>query len=87
MITDPKFLARVEQTLDQLRPYLMADGGNVTLEEVTDDMIVKLKLTGACKDCKMSMMTLKAGIEQALLRAIPELTAVEAINIGEFMES
>ena len=87
MITDPKFLARIEQTLDQLRPYLMADGGNVTLEEVTDDMIVKLKLTGSCKDCKMSMMTLKAGLEQALLRAIPELTAVEAINIGEYLES
>jgi len=87
MITDPKFLSRVEQTLDQLRPYLMADGGNVTLEEVTDDMVVKLKLTGACKDCKMSMMTLKAGLEQALLRAIPELTAVEAINIDEYSAS
>ena len=87
MNQNPELLKRIEQTLDTLRPYLEADGGNVALEEVTDDMVVKLKLTGACKDCKMSIMTLKAGIEQALLRAIPELTAVEAINIGEYLES
>lgn len=78
--TDPNLIARIESTLDTLRPYLEADSGNVNLVEVTDGMIVKLELLGACKSCSMSMMTLKAGIEQSLLKAIPELKGVEAIN-------
>lgn len=77
---DPNLIARIESTLDTLRPYLEADSGNVNLVEVTDDMIVKLELLGACSSCSMSMMTLKAGIEQSLLKAIPELKGVVAIN-------
>ncbi|MBL0343448.1 MAG: NifU family protein [Bacteroidetes bacterium] len=77
---DPKLIARIETTLDSLRPYLEADSGNVSLVEVTEDMIVKLQLLGACSSCSMSMMTLKAGIEQSLLKAIPELKGVEAVN-------
>lgn len=77
---DPTLIARIENTLDTLRPYLEADSGNVSLVEVTDDMIVRLELMGACSSCSMSMMTLKAGIEQSLLKAIPELKGVEAIN-------
>ena len=80
--TNPDLIARIESTLDTLRPYLEADSGNVNLVEVTDNMIVKLELLGACKSCSMSMMTLKAGIEQSLLKAIPELKGVEAINTG-----
>ncbi len=77
---DPILIARIENTLDSLRPYLEADSGNVSLVEVTDGMVVRLKLLGACSSCSMSMMTLKAGIEQSLLKAIPELKGVEAVN-------
>ena len=78
--TDPNLIARIENTLDSLRPYLQADSGNVSLVEVTEDMIVRLELLGACSSCSMSMMTLKAGIEQSLLKAIPEIKGVVAIN-------
>lgn len=77
---DPTLIARIENTLDTLRPYLEADSGNVSVVEVTEDMIVRLQLLGACSSCSMSMMTLKAGIEQSLLKAIPELKGVEAVN-------
>jgi Fe-S cluster biogenesis protein NfuA len=71
---------RIEDTLSQLRPYLEADNGNVRFIEVTDDMIVRLKLEGACSSCSMSSMTLKAGIEQSLIKAIPEIKGVEAVH-------
>ena len=70
---------KVEEALDQIRPYLQADGGNVSLVEITDDFIVKVELLGACKSCSMSMMTMKAGIEQAIMKAVPEILAVEAV--------
>lgn len=78
---DNDFLLRIESALDQIRPYLEADGGNVKVLEVTDDMILKLELLGACGTCPMSTMTLKAGVEQSVLRAIPEIKAVEAVNV------
>ncbi|WP_026904507.1 NifU family protein [Pedobacter glucosidilyticus] len=80
---DPKENLRneVEAALDTIRPYLEADGGNVSVEEITDDYIVKLKLLGSCGSCPMSIMTLKAGIEQAVKKAVPSITAVEAINL------
>lgn len=74
---------KVEDALEQIRPYLQADGGNVSLVEITSDNIVKLELLGACKSCSMSMMTLKAGIEETVKRAVPEIAAVEAINLTE----
>ncbi len=83
MHTDPNLIARIENTLDSLRPYLEADSGNVSLVEVTEDMIVRLELLGACSSCSMSMMTLKAGIEQSLLKAIPEIKGVVAINSNQ----
>jgi len=70
---------RIEETLSQLRPYLEADNGNVSLVDITEDLVVRVRLEGACSSCSMSMMTLKAGIEQSLLKAIPELKAVEAV--------
>ena len=76
---DPLLLTRIEETLDTIRPYLMADGGSVRLQDVTDDMVVELELLGACGTCPMSMMTLRAGIEQAIKRAVPEVTRVEAV--------
>ncbi|MFN5705567.1 MAG: NifU family protein [bacterium] len=81
--TSPELIERIETALDQIRPYLEADGGNVALHEITEDMVVKLKLLGACGSCPMSIMTLKAGVEQALKRAVPEINSVEAINITD----
>lgn len=77
---DAALLQRVEEALDMLRPYLMADGGSVRLMNITPDFVAELELLGACGTCPMSTMTLRAGIEQALRRTVPEITRVEAIN-------
>lgn len=74
-------IARVEEALNQLRPFLEADGGNVSLVEITEDKIVRLELLGACKSCSMRMMTFKAGLEEAVRRAAPEIKGVEAVNM------
>lgn len=76
-------LEQVESALDTIRPYLETDGGNVSIEEITPDKVVRLKLLGACGSCPMSIMTLKAGIEQAIKKAVPEVTGVEAINLTD----
>lgn len=68
----------VEKVLDELRPYLMADGGNVELVEL-DGPIVKLRLQGACGACPSSTMTLKMGIERKLRESIPEIVEVEQV--------
>ena len=72
---------RVEEALDNIRPYLRADGGDVSLVDITTDKVVKLELLGACKSCAMNMMTMKAGIEESIMREVPEITGIEAINI------
>lgn len=72
---------RIEDALNQIRPFLEADGGNVKLLEITSDKVVKLELEGACKSCSMRMMTFKAGLEETLRRAVPEITGVEAVNL------
>ena len=69
---------RVEKALDKIRPALRADGGDVELVEVKDD-VVKVKLTGACGGCPMSQMTLKMGIERLLKQEIPEIKEVVAV--------
>ena len=74
-------LEQVEAALDTLRPYLLTDGGNVSVVEITPEHVVKLKLLGSCGSCPMSIMTLKAGIEEAIKKAVPEITGVEAINV------
>ncbi len=70
---------RVKDSLQLIRPYLQADGGDVELVQVTKDGIVEVKLIGACGTCPMSQMTLRAGIERALMRNIPEIRRVEAV--------
>lgn len=72
---------RIDKALDNIRPYLETDGGNVRILEVTDNMVVRLELLGACGSCPMSTMTLKAGVEEAIKKVVPEVTAVEAVNI------
>ena len=71
---------KVKATLELIRPYLQADGGDVQLTEITDDMIVKVQLSGACVGCPFSIQTLKAGVEQALRKEIPEIKEVVAID-------
>ena len=70
---------KVEQALEKIRPMLVADGGNVDLVEVTEDGVVKLRLTGACGCCPMSQMTLKMGIEKLIKEEVPEVKEVIAI--------
>lgn len=82
MITQAnELLERVEASLNTMRPYLNDDGGNVEVVEITDDMIVKVKLLGACSTCPQSFMTMKAGIEDAVKRAVPEIKGVTAVNL------
>jgi Fe-S cluster biogenesis protein NfuA len=76
-------LDQVEAALDTIRPYLLTDGGNVSVEEITPEHVVKLRLLGSCGSCPMSIMTLKAGIEEAIKKAVPEITGVEAINLTD----
>ncbi len=71
---------KVEEALNTIRPYLEADGGNVEVLEITDDNILKLELTGACKTCIMSHMTLKAGIEETIRKAVPEIKEILSIQ-------
>jgi len=71
---------KVESALNQVRPSLQADGGNVELVDVTDNGTVKLRLKGACAGCPMSQMTLKMGIERHLKKAVPEVKNVQAVN-------
>lgn len=72
---------KVEQALDTMRPYLQKDGGNVEVEEITEGNVVKLRFLGNCASCSMSIMTFKAGLEQAIMKAVPEVVAVEAVNL------
>ena len=71
---------KVNAAIDDLRPFLEADGGDMELVEITNEGVVKVKLLGACKTCSMSAMTLKAGLEEAIKKAAPEVTRVEAVE-------
>ena len=70
--------ASVEQALAKIRPMLQRDGGDIELVEVTDG-VVKVRLTGACKGCPMSQMTLKQGVEKLLMKEVPGLKEVQAV--------
>jgi len=67
---------RVKKALERVRPYLQSDGGDIDLVDVSDDMTVKVRLTGACHGCPYSMQTLKAGVEQAIMKEVPEIKRV-----------
>ena len=70
---------KITGAFDEIRPHLHADGGDVELVDITDDYRVLIKLIGACSDCSMSGMTVKAGIEQAIKNALPFIVSVEAV--------
>ena len=71
---------KINQAIEQLRPFLHADGGDMEFVELTEDAVVKVKLLGACSDCSMSHMTMRAGLEEALKIAAPEVLSVEAVD-------
>lgn len=74
----PLTAENIESVLDEIRPYLISDGGNVALHEI-DGSVVRLKLQGACGSCPSSVMTMKMGIERRLMEKIPEIVAVEQV--------
>lgn len=73
-------IEKVDEALNEIRPHLQVDGGNIEVVEVTEDMTVKIKWLGNCEFCSMSAMTMKAGVEQTLKAKIPEIQAIEAVN-------
>jgi Fe-S cluster biogenesis protein NfuA len=72
---------RIEASLNDIRPYLEADGGNVRVLEITKDFVLKLEFMGNCGNCRMSTMTFKAGVEEAVRRAVPEILSIEVVNL------
>ena len=70
---------KVETALNNIRPFLQSDGGNIELLEITEDLVAKVKLLGNCDGCKMSASTMKAGVESTIKNFVPEITAVEAV--------
>jgi len=70
---------KVLNVLEQIRPYLQNDGGDIEFIDLTDDMVVNVKLKGACGSCPYSTMTLKNGVEAAVVKAIPEIKSVESV--------
>jgi Fe-S cluster biogenesis protein NfuA len=70
----------VQKALNNIRPYLQADNGDVELVDISEDGIVKVRLLGACEICPLSIMTLRAGIERAIMREVPAVKRIEAVN-------
>jgi Fe-S cluster biogenesis protein NfuA len=80
IITDKTIIDKIEVALDEIRPFLAADGGDISFIELTDEMVVKVKLIGSCESCNISMMTLKNGVEVVIKRAVPQVKEVIEIS-------
>lgn len=78
--TKQVYMERVEAALESIRPYLIADGGNIDLVDISDDLVVQVALKGACHGCPMHVQTMKFGVEQAVKSAVPEIKSVVAVN-------
>jgi Fe-S cluster biogenesis protein NfuA len=81
-VAEHSLLEKVEMALNQIRPYLKSDGGDVRILEISDDKILRLELLGACGSCSMSAMTFRGGIEDTIRREVPEILKVIAINVN-----
>jgi len=79
-MSEKSLIDRVESAIDEIRPYLIADGGDIKVISVDNRSIVNLELLGSCKSCPMSPMTLKAGVEEAIKKQVPEINGINAIN-------
>lgn len=75
-----EYLQIIENSLDSVRPFLIKDGGNVELIDLSDEMVVSIRLTGSCKTCSMSSMTMKNGIEESIRKNLPQIEGVEEIT-------
>jgi Fe-S cluster biogenesis protein NfuA len=74
-----EIVKRIEKSIEEVRPYLQADGGDISLVEVTPDYVVKVKLLGACGSCPFSVQTLKLGVEDKLKKDVPEVKEVVSV--------
>lgn len=81
-MNNPELIHKVEMALDTIRPYLITDGGNVKILDITEAGVLKLELMGSCGTCPMSAMTMKAGIEESVKRLVPEIKHIEAVNMA-----
>lgn len=81
MSTVEELTQKIETSLNSIRPYLKADGGDVKINNVTEDYKVQLEFVGACGNCGMSTMTFKAGVEAAIKRDVPEVKSIEVVNL------
>lgn len=79
-MNNQQLIEKINLALEDIRPYLKDDGGDIELIEVTDDLIVKVKFLGACNDCSMSAMTLKGGVEEVIKKSVPEIKKVIAVE-------
>lgn len=77
---DDALFEKVENAIQQIRPFLEADGGNIKLIEITEEMIAKVQLIGSCRDCSMSHFTMKNGVEESIRRNVPEIKQVVTID-------
>jgi Fe-S cluster biogenesis protein NfuA len=84
MSTVEELTKKIESSLNSIRPYLKADGGDVKVNHITEDNVVQLEFVGACGNCSMSTMTFKAGVEAAIKRDVPEIKSIEVINLIPF---
>jgi Fe-S cluster biogenesis protein NfuA len=81
-MTPDDLMTKVAAALDEIRPFLHADGGDLSIVEITDDRVLKIEFTGACSSCSMNNMTFKNGVEDAIKRLVPEIKAVVPINFS-----
>jgi len=79
MMTSDEIKDNVEKALDEIRPFLESDGGNITLVSIDDDKFVKVRLEGACVGCSVNQMTLKAGVETTIKKYVPQIETVENV--------
>lgn len=81
MSNHEELTAKVKNIIEQIRPYLQADGGDISFVDLTEDNVVNVELQGSCGSCPFSRMTLKNGVEEAVRKALPEIKSVEALNL------
>jgi Fe-S cluster biogenesis protein NfuA len=77
-----ELLEKVVKALDEIRPFLNADGGDLSIVEITEDRVLRIEFTGACSSCSMNNMTFKNGVEDAIKRLVPEIQSVEPVNFS-----
>ncbi|MCB0517051.1 MAG: NifU family protein [Bacteroidetes bacterium] len=73
-------LKKAADALLPIKPYLEKDGGDIEIVDITDDFVLLVRLMGNCNECPMSPMTMRAGVEQAIRSAVPEIVAVQAVD-------